>query len=101
MSLEGKNRWRDSEIQLHKTLLRLSFSYKGLDPGLDSELKQLQSALKKSPKSETRSPLITNIVDKITRLNAEREPNGESNTAPGLIVARLGENLRLPECHLS
>ena len=97
---EKENRWRDSEIHLHKTLLRLSFSYKGLDPSLDRELKQLQSALKKSPDSETRGQLITDIVDKITRLKADREQHGEADTAPGLIVAWLAENLRLPKSYV-
>jgi hypothetical protein len=100
--LDAKEKhWRDSEIRLQKTLLCLSFSYKGLDPSLDNELKHLQAALKKSPDSKTRRNLINDILDKITRLNSERDGHQNSNTAPGLFVTWLAENLQLPESHTS
>ena len=58
-----ESRWREAETHLHKVLLRLSFSYLGLDPNLDLQLKQLQSALKKNPDPASRTKLIDGIVE--------------------------------------
>lgn len=95
-----ESRWRDGEIHLHKALLRLAFSNLGLDPGLDRELQELQSALKKNPDSESRTKLIDSIVDHIARVKtAVNGSDDPSNTDPSVIVAWLAEQLHLPEAH--
>ncbi len=97
-----ESRWRDGETHLHKALLRLSFSYLGLNPGLDRQLKELQSALKKNPDPASRTKLIDEIVEQITRIkDADVGSGALPGTDPSAIVAWLAENLHLPDSHSS
>jgi len=90
-----EDRWRDDETRLHKNLLRLSFSYLGLDPDLDRQLKKLQTSLKKNPDPALRTKLIDDIVEQIVTLTADRNSNG-SAADPAAAMIRLMGKLQLP-----
>jgi diguanylate cyclase len=99
VELDNKeNRWRDDETRLHKNLLRLSFSYLGLDADLDRRLKQLQIGLKKNPDAATRAGLIEEAVDHITGFAAERDAE-TSAPDPAASMILLVEKLRLPDAY--
>ena len=95
---EGESRWREEETRLHKTLLRLAFSFLGHDHEIDQQLKQLQAELKKNPDSGERGKLINGVVEKIIRSSDEpssrKTPGSSADGLSGLVT-----KLRVPSSY--
>lgn len=100
MELDARqSAWRDDETHLHKNLLRLSFSFQGLDESLDRRLEQLRDGLKKTVDTAARTALIDEIVEHITKLSTAADPAGNKpDPAATLVLALIGQ-LNLPDSY--
>jgi diguanylate cyclase len=96
---EKEHAWQDKEVHLHKSLLRLSFSYAGADSKLDAQLKRLQSDLKKNPDAQARNILIDDIVNRITALADDKPGEGEKSNVDSAAIVALIARLKLPQSH--
>lgn len=90
--------WRESETRLHKSLLRVSFAFIGLDKGLDSELKAVQAALKKNPDAAAREGLIDRSVQHVTAF-MNSKAFGRSTIDPCEPLLKLLGKLKLPKSY--
>lgn len=91
-------KWRETETQLQKNLLRLLFSFKGLEVGLDQELHRLQSGLRKITKADKRSALIDDVASKIVAFVARNGIHGaDSGSDARELFTHLLDSLELPE----
>lgn len=62
---EKEKTWANEENQLFKSILRLIFSYNGLDPELNNELASMRETLRKGTNDSTRKNVIEKAIEHI------------------------------------
>ncbi len=87
-----------TEDRLYKSILRLVFSYTGIDEKLDSRLATMRSQLQKEKDREARNRIIDPIIEEIVSFSREKDnraeqPGSSSQADP---LAQLLESVSLP-----
>lgn len=95
---ERRNEWRETEARLHKTLLRIAFSFLGANPELDAELKSVQASLRKNPPAAERARLVDAIAGHVTAFTGSRQFT-DARADPRAPLHRLLDNLDVPEAY--
>ena len=91
--------WAGTENRLYKSILRLIFTYNGLDTKLDSELTSMRNTLRKGADNRTREKLTDNIIGLIIEY-AQKRGAGKSGTV--LLIEQLShliDKLILPKLY--
>ena len=93
-----RNEWRESEARLHKSLLRIAFSFLGTNPELDAELKRVQASLRKNPNVDERARLVDAVAGHITAFTGSKQFT-DARANPRAPLQRLLGSLDVPEAY--
>ena len=90
--------WVKSEDELYKSILRLVFSYTGIDPVLDDKLVAMRAALKQEKDRESRSNIISPIIEDIVSFSRQKDMQStdKGDSKKGDPLAQLLESISLP-----
>ena len=92
---EGKQKlWALDEAGLYKSILRLIFSYTGVDETLDQHLTSMRGNLRKESSNSARGKIISPIIEEVM-LYAQQREEKQHDIAAGHLVYLL-ETLALP-----
>ena len=91
--LEG--RWRETESQLEKFILRLFTTYIGHNVELDRKIQSLPTQLKKNSEPSTRLARVNEIVEHVLEIKAESENRPTVFDNDSIIATFLGK-LKVP-----
>lgn len=91
-----RSEWRETEARLHKTLLRIAFSFLGANPELDEELKRVQASLRKNPDVAERARLIDALAGHVTTFTGSQQFT-DARADPRAPVLRVLGSLDVPE----
>ncbi len=76
----NKKNWSETEAELYKSILRLIFSYTGLNPELDQDLSGVRDRLRKETSNHARNDIINPVIENI--INFARQRDLEPKTDP-------------------
>lgn len=93
---EGKQKlWSQEEAGLYKSILRLIFSYTGLDEELDQHLSSMRDSLRKESSNSARGKIIGPVIEEVM-LYAQQRDEQQNDIAAGHLLYLL-ETLKLPD----
>lgn len=96
LNTKGKA-WTSTENRLNKSILRLIFTYNGLDTKLDSELTSMRNILRKGADNRTREKLTDNIIGLIIEYAQKRGADTSDTVLPIEQLSLLIDKLTLPK----
>ena len=94
---EKGKRWSQEEGVLYKSILRLIFSYAGLDDKLDQQLFSMRNSLRKESSNTARSKIINPIIDNVINYAQQRDEQQTQAKASADHLGYLLNKLELPD----
>ncbi len=87
----------EEEGALYKSILRLIFSYTGVDKNLDQQLTNMRDKLRQETGNQARNKIINPVIDSVVHLAQQRGTQQKSDSVNHLIY--LLDTLVLPDSY--
>ncbi len=89
--------WSQKEGGLYKSILRLIFSFTGLDEGLDKQISDMRDSLRKESSNAARGNIIQPVIDDVLAYAQQRSKQAKQIDNSAELFDYLFEKLNLPD----
>ena len=89
--------WSHEEGELYKSILRLIFTYTGLNENLDQQLSRLRDNLRKEKNNSARHKIIKPVIEEVVSFARKQEPGQAQESSENILS--LMTYLELPDAN--